>query len=145
MDFMGLQELIGHRRTRTATDLKKANIFDGVILASSMLPFGWQHANFWGNHLLTRRQKMAAKTERISARVPENVYETLSRAANLVGSTVNQFLVQSALERAHAVIEEENIIRLSGESAKRFFDAIENPPAPNEKLKAAFRAHKERL
>lgn len=88
---------------------------------------------------------MAAKTERISARVPENVYETLSRAANLVGSTVNQFLVQSALERAHAVIEEENIIRLSGESAKRFFDAIENPPAPNEKLKAAFRAHKERL
>jgi uncharacterized protein (DUF1778 family) len=85
---------------------------------------------------------MATKTERISARVSENVYETLSRAADLVGSTVNQFLVQSALERAHAVIEEESVIRLSGESAKRFFDAIENPPAPNEKLKAAFRAHK---
>lgn len=88
---------------------------------------------------------MAAKTERISARVSENVYETLSRAADLVGSTVNQFLVQSALERAQAVIEEQNIIRLSGESAKRFFDAIENPPAANEKLKAAFRVHKERL
>ncbi|RJQ78895.1 MAG: DUF1778 domain-containing protein [Desulfobacteraceae bacterium] len=88
---------------------------------------------------------MAAKTERISARVSENVYVTLSRAAELVGSTVNQFLVQSALERAQAVIEEESIIRLSGESAKKFFDAIENPPAPNKKLKAAFRAHKERL
>lgn len=88
---------------------------------------------------------MAAKTERISARVSGNVYKTLTRAADLVGSTVNQFLVQSALERAQAVIEEQNILRLSSESARMFFDAIENPPAPNEKLKAAFRAHKERL
>jgi uncharacterized protein (DUF1778 family) len=85
------------------------------------------------------------KTERISARVDEQVYATLTRAAALVGSTVNQFLVQSALERAQAVIEEENIIRLSAESAQRFFDAIENPPAPNEKLLAALRAHRERL
>lgn len=87
----------------------------------------------------------ATKTERISARVDEQVYATLTRAAALVGSTVNQFLVQSALERAQAVIEEENIIRLSAESAQRFFDAIENPPPPNEKLLAAFRAHRERL
>lgn len=88
---------------------------------------------------------MVAKTERISARVPENVYETLTRAAGLVGSTVNQFLVQSALERAQAVIEKQHILRLSSESAILFFEAIENPPSPNEKLKAAFRAHKERL
>jgi uncharacterized protein (DUF1778 family) len=88
---------------------------------------------------------MSAKTERISARVSENVYQTLSRAAGLVGSTVNQFLVQSALERAQAVIAQESIIRLSAEASKCFFDAIENPPAPSEKLKAAFRAHKERL
>ena len=88
---------------------------------------------------------MSAKTERISARVSEKVYETLTRAADVVGSTVSQFLVQSALERARTVIEEQSIIRLSEESARRFFDAIENPPAPNEKLKAAFRAHEERL
>ncbi|WP_429885661.1 DUF1778 domain-containing protein [Geoalkalibacter halelectricus] len=88
---------------------------------------------------------MALKTERISARVSESVYETLNRAASLVGSTVNQFLVQSALERAQTVIEEENVIRLSGESAKKFFDAIEDPPPPNEKLLAAFIAHKEHL
>jgi uncharacterized protein (DUF1778 family) len=88
---------------------------------------------------------MTAKTERISARVSEHVYQTLHRAAGLVGSTINQFLVQSALERAHAVIEEESIIYLTGESTKKFFDAIENPPVPNEKLKTAFRTHKERL
>jgi uncharacterized protein (DUF1778 family) len=88
---------------------------------------------------------MAAKTQRISARVSEDVYETLTRGAALVGSTVNQFLVQSALKRAQAVIEEQGVIRLSGESAKRFFDALENPPVPNEKLRAAFRSHEERL
>ena len=88
---------------------------------------------------------MAAKTERISARVPEHVYETLTRAAETVGATVNQFLVQSAFERAQAVIEEENIIRMNADSANKFFDAIENPPAPNEKLLAAFRAHRERF
>ncbi len=88
---------------------------------------------------------MTTKTERISARVSEKVYHTLQRAAVLVGSTVNQFLVQSALERAKTVIEEESVIYLTGETAKRFFDVIENPPAPNEKLKTAFRTHKERL
>ena len=88
---------------------------------------------------------MTAKTERISARVSDEVYQTLHRAAGLVGSTVNQFLVQSALERAQTVIKEESIIYLTGESAKRFFDAIENPPVPNQKLKTAFRTHRERL
>ena len=88
---------------------------------------------------------MTAKTERISARVSDEVYQTLHRAAGLVGSTVNQFLVQSALERAQAVIKEENIIYLTGESAKRFFNAIENPPVPNQQLKMGFRTHRERL
>ena len=88
---------------------------------------------------------MTTKTERIAARVPEYVYQTLHRAAGLTGSTVNQFLVQAALERARTVIEEESVIYLAGESAKKFFDVMENPPVPNEKLKAAFRHHKERL
>ena len=39
-----------------------------------------------------------AKQDRIGARVPREVYETLCRAAELTGATVNQFLVQSALK-----------------------------------------------
>ena len=46
-----------------------------------------------------------AKQDRIGARVPHEVYETLCRAAELTGATVNQFLVQSALKEAKAVIE----------------------------------------
>ena len=88
---------------------------------------------------------MSTKTERISARVPVHVHHMLCRAADLTGATVNQFLVQSALEKAHTVIEEDRMIQLSGESARKFFDAIENPPPPNVKLKAAFRKHLEHM
>lgn len=88
---------------------------------------------------------MAAKTERITARVPENVHALLERAAGLLGATMNQFVVQAAVDRARQVVEDESIVRLSGESARLFFETLENPPAPNEKLVAAVRAHKERL
>ena len=45
------------------------------------------------------------KNERITARVSEQVKETLSSAAEIMGATLNQFLIQAALEKA------ENIIR----------------------------------
>jgi len=84
---------------------------------------------------------MMAKTERISVRVPENIHALLSRAAGTLGSSMNQFVLQAAIERARQVVEDENIIRLSGESSRRFFEALENPPAPNAKLLAAARTH----
>jgi len=77
------------------------------------------------------------KQDRIGARVPHEVYETLCRAAELTGSTVNQFLVQAALKEALAVIEREEVIRLSPRDWSWLLDLIENPPVPNVKLKAA--------
>ena len=74
---------------------------------------------------------------RITARVPLRVQETLELAASLVGSTVNQFVVQSALREAERVIEQEQVIRLSERDARAFLDAIDNPPPPNAKLLAA--------
>ncbi|MCD4688092.1 MAG: DUF1778 domain-containing protein [Desulfuromonadaceae bacterium] len=88
---------------------------------------------------------MAAKTERITARVPENVHALLEKAAGLSGATMNQFVVQAAVDKAKKVVEDENIIRLSGESTRLFFEALEHPPAPTAKLLAAARAHKDRL
>jgi uncharacterized protein (DUF1778 family) len=78
-----------------------------------------------------------AKQERISARVPHEVYETLCRAAELTGATVNQFLVQSALKEAQAVIEREEVIRLSPRDWSWLLDLLENPPPPNARLQAA--------
>lgn len=81
----------------------------------------------------------AAKQERIGARVPPDVYETLNRAAQLTGATVNQFLVQSALKEAHAVIEREQTIRLSRRDCERLLDLLDTPPKPNARFKAAMK------
>ena len=81
------------------------------------------------------------KQERIGARVPHAVYETLCRAAELSGATVNQFLVQSALKEAQAVIERENSIRLSPRDWNWLLDLMENPPKPNARLKAAMKRY----
>jgi uncharacterized protein (DUF1778 family) len=70
------------------------------------------------------------------------VYDTLAEAAGLMGATLNQFLVQSALEKAREVIESEHLIKMTTRSANTFFDAIENPPTPNKRLKSAIKSYK---
>ncbi len=79
------------------------------------------------------------KQDRIGARVPHDVYETLNRAARLTGATVNQFMVQSALKEAQTVIEREQTIRLSQRDCERMLDLLENPPKPNVRFKAAMK------
>jgi uncharacterized protein (DUF1778 family) len=78
-----------------------------------------------------------AKQDRIGARVPHEVYTTLCRAAELTGATVNQFLVQSALKEAHVVIEREELTRLTSQDWSRLISLMDNPPAPNARLKTA--------
>ncbi len=84
-----------------------------------------------------------AKQDRIGARVPHEVYETLCRAAELTGATVNQFLVQSALKEAQAVIEREEVIRLSPREWNWLLELMENPPTPNARLQAARERYQE--
>lgn len=81
--------------------------------------------------------------ERIPARMPTAVYERLVEAAQAVGATLNQFLVQSALEKANAILEQERTIKLSSVSADAVFTLMENPPEPNEYLKKAMKRRKE--
>jgi len=85
---------------------------------------------------------ISKQNQRVSARVPLHVYDMLSQAAELSGATVNQFLVQSALEKAQKVMERESFIGMTTRSASLFFNALENLPEPNEKLKHAIKAYK---
>ena len=81
--------------------------------------------------------------ERIPARMPTAVYERISAAAQAVGATLNQFLVQSALEKADAILEHERLIKLSSAASEELFRIMENPPEPNEYLKNAMKQRKE--
>jgi len=80
--------------------------------------------------------------QRVSARVTPKVYKTLSQAAELAGATLNQFIVQSAYEKAHEVIEKERFIRITARSASTFFEALAHPPKPTGKLKKAAKLYR---
>ncbi len=81
-------------------------------------------------------------SQRVSARITPEVYDTLSQAAELTGATLNQFIVQSALEKAQEVIERERFIRMTSRSASAFFDALDHPPKPTSKLRKAARQYR---
>lgn len=88
---------------------------------------------------------MAAVTqnEMISANVPIHIYNQLTEAASLIGATISQFLIQSAVEKAEAILERERVIKMTKQDAEVFFDAIENPPPINDKLLMAMQAYQE--
>jgi uncharacterized protein (DUF1778 family) len=73
--------------------------------------------------------------ERIPARMPHAVYERIVAAAHTVGATLNQFLVQAAIDKANEILERERIISLSVKDADTLFNLIDNPPEPNDHLK----------
>ena len=82
------------------------------------------------------------KDARVVARIPPAVKETLQRAADLSGATLNQFLVQSAVNAANSLLETERKIILSERDAQTVFDLLENPPTPTNKLLVAVDKHR---
>ena len=82
-------------------------------------------------------------TARLEARIPSDVYETMQRAARLLGMTLTGFVVATAGERARSIVEEADILRLSREDQLRFAEALIDPPPANERLKRAAKRHAE--
>ncbi len=80
--------------------------------------------------------------KRITARVSERVRATPEQAAELLGATVNQFVVQAAFLEAQRVIERESVIRLSQKDAQKVLSLLDSPPKPNKRLKDAVKAYK---
>lgn len=80
---------------------------------------------------------------RVTARIPQQIKETLEQAASLSGSTLNQFIVSAALKEAQQVLEAERVIELSERDAERVFSLLDNPTTANERLKAAIAKHQE--
>ncbi len=79
----------------------------------------------------------AQSGKRLTTRITDHVQETLQMAADIVGATMNQFVVQAALEKAEKVIESESTIVLSRRESLRLLDLINNPPPRNEKFLSA--------
>ncbi len=82
---------------------------------------------------------------RVTARIPAEMRDRLEEAAELMGSTLNQFVVQSAVQRAQRVLERETTIRISREAAQKVLGLIDEPPRPTKALRRALKRHRELL
>jgi len=77
---------------------------------------------------------------RMSLRIGAEEKALLLRAVALKRTDLTDFVLRHALRAAKAVIEEADHVRLSARDSLRVLDMLENPPAPNAKLRAAAKA-----
>ena len=90
-------------------------------------------------------QTDTVRSERINLRLSETAKRRIERAASVEGKTVSAFIVSSALERAEKTARRHETVALAREDATRFFDALSDPPPPNERLHAALEEHARRV
>lgn len=84
---------------------------------------------------------MLAQPRRLTTRITEHVQDTLQAAADLVGATLNQFVVQAALEKAERVIESETTLLVTRREALRVFELTQASPVRNEQFLRAQARH----
>lgn len=79
------------------------------------------------------------KGERLQIRVGPADKALLERAAAASHLNVSAFVVQAAAARAEEILAERSSIRLSGNAAAAFTEALERPAEVNDRLAAALR------
>ena len=85
------------------------------------------------------------RSERINLRLSETAKRRIEHAASVEGKTVSAFIVSSALENAEKTVRRHETVALAREDATRFFDALADPPPPNDRLRAALEEHARRV
>ncbi|MCY3768250.1 MAG: DUF1778 domain-containing protein [Gammaproteobacteria bacterium] len=90
-------------------------------------------------------QTSTAHNERINLRLSETAKRRIEQAASVEGKTVSAFIVSSALESADRTAHRHETVTLAREDAARFFDALSDPPPPNDRLRAALAEHARRV
>lgn len=84
----------------------------------------------------------AAKRTRLDARLSETQRELFERAARIGGfRNFSHFVISSAQEKAEDIIRKNEAILASERDAELFFEAVMNPPKPNEALINAFKEY----
>jgi uncharacterized protein (DUF1778 family) len=71
----------------------------------------------------------------INVRVSRVLRELIDRAADAVGKTRSEFILESARARAIDVLLDQRLFTLDADKYAVFIDALEAPPATNAKLR----------
>lgn len=78
--------------------------------------------------------------KRMNLRIRPEQKATLIRAAALKNTDLTDFVIQNALREAKTVIEEAERVSLCERDSLLVLKLLENPPAPNARLRAAIAA-----
>lgn len=95
-------------------------------------------------YLLDEVMMMESRAARLDIRTTEAAKSAIEHAANFLGITTSAFVLECAVIRASQILEQASTISLNAKESKRFLDALENPPEPNENLKRLFSKHKKK-
>ncbi len=79
---------------------------------------------------------MEAKTTRIDLRVNKKDKEILETAAYLNRTSLSSYILSVAINAAKMDLEKEEILILSNEQRDQIIQLLDNPPEPNEELRA---------
>ncbi len=82
---------------------------------------------------------MQAATERLEIRLPPGDKGLLTRAAQIEGVKVSQFILGPALARARKLVAETERVGTTAKGYKDLLDALAKPPKPTKALIAAMR------
>lgn len=80
------------------------------------------------------------ENDRMNLRIKPEVKARLVRAAALRHTDLTNFVTQTALREADAVIAAAEVLKVSDRDYARVLDLLEHPPKPNDKLRAAIAA-----
>ena len=89
-------------------------------------------------------ESVNAKRDRMHLRLDARSKHKLERAAAYEETSVTDFVLANALIAADRVIDTHEKISLSTKDWGVFYDALIDPPEPNDKLKEAARRYRER-
>lgn len=82
---------------------------------------------------------------RITARVTPDVQALLAKAAALMGvSSINSFVLSSAIEKAQSIMEREESFILSKQDSILFLEALDKPTTTNTRLSKAFKEYEKK-
>ena len=90
-------------------------------------------------------QTAEVKRDRMHLRLDAKAKRTLERAAAYEETSVSDFVLANAVAAAERVIDSHEKVTLSVRDWDVFYDALINPPDPNEKLKEAARRYRARV
>ena len=81
---------------------------------------------------------------RLDLRIPREQKDYFEQALEIGGfRSLTDFIISAASEKAEIIMEKHNNWLSSENDRKVFFNALVNPPAPNDKLKRAMKKHSE--